>query len=252
MSPQDKVVDLIAKLLRKAHGTDNQHEAHAFATKAQEVALRHKLELSEIEWDEEAEDVQTVGSSYWYAHEHGMKHRRKRSRWRESLANLVAKHTQCAILIIRGSNTLKVVGAAQDRQVFGYLYGYLLREAEEMSAREANTFWHKCNREGDTSPAKGYRASWLQGFLFQLGERFAEMRDSIDNEYEDSKALVRLKDQLAKAEDMADELASGTAPGLKGRSGRNMKGQMDGRAAANRVNLNADVVGSGETKKQIK
>lgn len=249
-----KIVTTIEKLLRKAHGTDNQHEAEAFAAKAQELATRHKLEITEIAWDQEAGSVQTVGHEIWSPTDHGLKHKKARSLWKITLAEIVAQYNECAILTFRGSNKLWVSGAPQDRQVFSYVYAYLYREIESGVNRDYQRYRAECVREYGEWEAKqmikGYRASWRQGFLSAIRKRFSEDRDRLLSEYETGTALVRLKDQLQKAKEYATAHSSGRSSYMQGRRAGNGVGSSDGASAGQKVSLRPGV-GSGAGRKAL-
>ena len=251
MSPQDKVIDKIEKLLRKAHGTDSKEEAQAFAAKAQELATRNKLSLSEIEWDEEAPNKQEVGSEYWDPRDYGLKHKRARTLWKIRLAEIVARFNECAILSVQGSNRLFVAGAPEDRQVFSHVYVYLYREIESGVNRDYQRHRTQMIDEygewGAKRQIKGYRASWRDGFLDAIRTRLKKDRERIVEDYESGTALVRLENQLQKAQSYANRRARrGSA--MRGQRGGNASGRSDGHRAGQRANLNPSVGGSSERK----
>jgi len=245
MSPTEKTIDLIKKLLAKANDEAcTQEEAASFAAKAAELAAREQLELSDIDWTERQEK-QPFGRFTFFPDEYGIKNSKARVVWQENLVSHIARAHQCRIILM-GGNTYDICGRESNVEIVKYLSGFLVRFALEMSKvdyRKDRRYWKK---QGLKQPGN-FRASWYQAFVHTVVTRLKEMEEELAREYSTSTALVRLKDEAVQVQAFL-----WSQPGLrqsKARRGRrtgNMQGHQAGRSAGGSVNLNTNVVKPGQ------
>ncbi len=178
----------------KAIGSDK--EAQAFATMVNQLLNKHRLELTDIEFETERknEPVDSAEIPFW---EHGdqfrgnkkaWREKSKRSEWTEKLAMVVAQAHSCRILVVDRSNRLFIVGTKTNRQITEYVLITLMRAAEKISWFEYMKFFYESKDRGDVTVARGFRHSWLIGFISRISERFAEEKAKMGSS---GTALVR-------------------------------------------------------------
>lgn len=194
---RETLIARIAKLLNMSEGAravGNQHEAEAFAAKVQELLIKHKLEMSEIELKQAAEDDPVEEDSF-NPQEHGIRPRRSRMRWQEDLATAVAKAYFCRVVVFRDSNRLRFIGRRTDRQVTLYVYTVLARTAEKLVKQEYRRY--KRAMGGAGLHTRGFNTAFLLGFTAGVTKKLEEERRAMEAAMQaagQSTALVRLSD----------------------------------------------------------
>jgi hypothetical protein len=174
---------------------------------------------------------------------YGIKPQRTRIAWQESLARIVAKAHLCTFLIIPGTNKITFVGTKSHAMVAEYAYGILCPATHKMADKEYHTYRFKCEREGDSTKAYGYRPAWLAAFLERIQERFDEARksavaESVPVGCDTSTALIRLDGAMVKVREYIDGKFGkrrSYASALNGGSSHHQDGRAHGRAAADRM-----------------
>ena len=244
MSPQDKALDLIKKLLAKANDEScTRDEAAAFAVKAAEIAAKEQLELSDSDW-ENRKQGRPIGTYHFWPEEHDIKRSKRRVKWQEDLISAICRSQQCRIILM-GGNTYDIVGRKGNVEIAVYLCVFLTRFVLDVSEREYCAYFRKCVREGDVSMASGFKASWQTSFVREVQQRILELKRDLELEYKGSTALVRLTDELDDVQDWMDEnrsLRSSTA--LSGNKNFNHQGSTQGREAGSGVDITGSSVGA--------
>jgi hypothetical protein len=238
------VIDKLRKLKAHAESAEkigSEAEAQAFAAMFQQLLLKHKLGMSDIEFAEEQKTEKV--SKHWIDWEEGgVETRAQRVRWIERLSSIVAKAYFCQIMVQRGSSSILLVGKDSDRQVAEYVLVTLVRTAEQISWREYNNRASKASRNG-YKVTKGFRASFLEGFTQRLKERLdEELRAKVDG---DSTALVRVNNAVAEVNQYMARHSGGSAPGLSGRRIHNTEGYKRGQDVANGMDINGRAMNKG-------
>lgn len=248
MTPQEKTLDKIKKLLAKANNdATTDEEAAAFAAKAAELAARAQLDLGEIDW-ENRKDESPIGRFSFWPPDYGVPYKKVRVAWMQDIASMICRHHQCRIVVYPGSNTFDIIGRKGQVEIAAYLVSYLIRFVLDQCEREYVRFFHKCRREDRVEDARGFKDSWRDAFIMTVRRRLQKMRDDLELEYKGSKALVRLKNELTLADEwMKDNMNLRRGRGLTRRSGGNSAGYQKGRAAAKHVDLDGRAVKKGKT-----
>lgn len=241
MTPQEKTLDLIKKLLTKANDEGcTREEAAMFAAKAAELAAREQLELNEIDWKIRKEG-QPIGVYHFGPEEHDYKASSRRTKWMEDLVGAICRSQSCRIILM-GGNSYNLVGRKGNVEIAAYLSAFLIRFVMDMSERDYGAYFRQCAREGWVEKAQGFKVSWRNGFVAEVQRRLAELNEQIKVEYASSTALVRLADEGDAVRDwMKDNLALGKASRLSTQTSLNAAGHQQGREAGSRV----DVTGRG-------
>jgi hypothetical protein len=126
----EAIMDRIAKLLAKAKGTNNEHEAAVFAAKAAEMLAEHNLTEAQIA-ARDAEDLGPVGEHKYEG--------RVPDEWRRQILNATAHLYFCKLLWNRGAAkaayTFRFVGKEHNAKVAAAMGEYFIATVKRM-ARE--------------------------------------------------------------------------------------------------------------------
>ena len=178
MTAQDRetLLNRIAKLLNMAEGAkaiDNQHEAEAFAAKAQELMFKYKIEATELELKQQQDD-NPMKEEFVDFSVHGVKPRSTKMAWQQLIVAAVARANFCEIMTIRDTNNVWFVGRKLDRQIAIYVTHVLLSSAERLVKQEYRR--RKRLYGGPGSWSKGFNSSFLMGFATAIKRRLDQDR----------------------------------------------------------------------------
>ena len=211
--PMEKLVDRIKKMHAKAESAKqlgNEAEAFAFASAVQKLLLKHNLEMTDIEAALEAQHDPVQGH-YFHPQAFGLPFKKSRVLWSELLGHVIADAHMCGILPVHRSNTFMIIGTRSNRQACEFMTVFLTRYAIEHSEKDYVRYFYQCKADGDVTMARGYKSGWLMGFVARLAERYKQDKAQIIKEVElvNPFALVRLKDQMVKVQEVTDILTTG-------------------------------------------
>lgn len=266
---QDTVLEKLGKIkahMESAKQIGNEAEAQAFAEMLQKLLLKHKLEMTDIEYSSAMKDEpiiekwpeteyvwnkQNTNRKRVYKDFPDMEVVDRRREWAEQLANIVANAYSCRILVVTGRSIIVFVGHKSNTAMAEYLFLMMLRTAEHLSANAAKSWRAQQRKEngGAGATQKGYRESWLSGFCSRIYTRLKEVRESFNNPTQ-STALVRVnKEAIAVRNYMDEKFKDSKGASLsKRRSHYNSDGYGDGVSAANKINLNSPLNAGGANK----
>jgi hypothetical protein len=238
---RDKVLKRLVKLQASREGEaaiGNAAAAEAFATMINRMLVEYELSPSDIDYAK-AQDHDPVIEVMVNLGAYKIRVQKARIAWQESLARVVARAHLCSFLLRTGSNHIWFVGTKSHATVAEYAYGTLVPIIDKLSDVEYYAYLGKCQREGRSKDAHGYRPAWLQAFVRRIEERFFEARAaSVSSAPSESQALIRLNGALAKTQKYIEDKFSsrGTAAAV-GKNSYHSVGREHGRAAADRVAL---------------
>lgn len=258
----------IKALKESAEAIGSEGEAMAAAAMLNELLMKHKLEISDIDYEleikEEPVDTFSVGGGVFYKDGKAyykeypeVEVRSKRLDWSERLAKIVVKAHGCTHLVEPGSSRLYFVGRKSNVAIAEYIYITMFRTIEKLSWKEYKTKRNKTKWEQikhypkaqqsqvevDYYELEGYRASWIAGFIARLAEMFREIDERRAAEATTGTALMRIdKDKQAVALYMEDN--SEPVGGLNGGGSNNGSGYRDGKNKANQVGITAAGLGT--------
>jgi len=249
----DKIVDKIRKLKAHADSAEligNEAEAEAFAEMFQKMMLEHKVEMTDLEFEEFEKTEPVEKHRINYTQYPDIKLKNARVQWIERLAGVIARAHFCRILVHPGSSRITLVGRKQDSLVVEYMFITLQRVAARMSYLEYGKYNRECmRRDGNAHGAHGFREAWLQSFIMRLAERYEAEKNS--QKAAGCTALVRFNAADAAVDDYMKEFKK-KASALATVRSWNGEGHRRGRAAADSINLNANAVTSGGDHKRLK
>jgi hypothetical protein len=185
MDVDTSVIARIKKLLNLAESS-NEHEAALAASKAQELAFQHNLELSTVQGFDLSPDEKVD------RHNFDLGVGKAVANWKSWLFVTVTKTSLCHGYLEPSTKTTygRIIGRKADVEVAQYTYSWLLSELERLSQRYmADQIFY------DQYDSRKMRRSWLegasQGVCATLNAEFRE-RESQSNE---STALVVVRDR---------------------------------------------------------
>jgi hypothetical protein len=247
MTPElDKIVDKLRKLQAHAESAEkigSQAEAEAFAARFQELLLKHKLSLSdiEVETEEANEPVDRFTVDYAkYASQAEPIPTGRRVIWMQDLASIVAKAHFCRILVHRGSTRITLVGRKSDALVAEFMLVTLVRTAVRLVRKEYTV----AKRERPHDDLRGFNVSFLEAFIARLRERFEEGRRTAS--VSTSTALVRINRAESAVITYMERFTKNASP-LNHSAMYNQEGRRRGRERADSINLKSNAVSSGPT-----
>jgi uncharacterized protein DUF2786 len=200
---REKAIDKIRKMLahsKSAGAIGSESEAHAFATKIQELLSKHKIQLSEVEYAK-LDETDPVTMRWVDFESAGIQKKKVRIGWHERVADFTCEAYYCSFTVSTGSSDLCFIGRSTDIDAAEQVFLYLVRVASNLADREYVKYFHECKRAGDATKARGFRSSYLLGFATRLGERYQEEKERMREEAaRTGLALVRLTDALVAVE----------------------------------------------------
>lgn len=235
-----EILEKIQKLhahAESAASLGNEHEAQAFAAKVQQLLTAYKLSLADLSRESVKKD-EPINAQYLTWEMLGLPTKKARVAWVERLAMLCGDAYYCQFLVSRSFGQLGLfVGTDTDREVATFMFVTLARYLHKLAADEYIKFFYANVVDGHLPPhLRGYKESFLAGFLNRLRERFAE--ETADQKAASTTAIVLVKrDALAKAKAWSEgEGWTQSVRGL-GLDAGNKAGWAAGRAVANAVSL---------------
>lgn len=276
----DRILEKLKKIKSHAESAasiGSQTEAETFAAMLQNLLDKHKLEMTDLEYEEE-QRAEPVGSHRIdYSQYEGVKLRRTRVAWIEELANIVARAHHCQILVHSGSSRITLVGRKTDVEVAEYMFIVLHRAAEKLADQEYAKFSIECvneceecgdpkstHRSGGTwqhefkpnwARCRGFRPAFLQSFILRLERRYNEELEKLRNT--GCTALVRLDQADAAVALWMNRKKENGKPAVKTVAASNAKARYNpegikrGRRAADAVSLRANGIKDGEPQKKL-
>lgn len=240
----DKIIDRIRKLHAKAESAKeigSFEEAAAFAAAVEKMLMKYKLSQSTLTFDEkEAEDPLGAHWLNWDKQE-GMKTNKRRINWISALTMTVAEAHFCKLVFSRKSSNIIIFGREQDRAVCEYMCVMLVRLGIDLADKAYRKKRYETWKKGRLEEAHGFREAFLFGYVTRLEERYAAMRAEEVKLHGPGVAIVvqRSSEEVEKYRDSQMDVQQKTTK-IKA---DHREGIDQGRAAAEKVNLNGKGVG---------
>ena len=251
MTQQEKLLDKLAKIQSHAESAKkigSEAEAEAFATMLQQLMLKHKIAMSEVQFADLDTDEPIIIHCMGYRSESnhgGIPVRRSRSAWQERLCSIVAEAHFCRITVSPGTSRITLVGRKSDCMVAEYTFMVLARAIIKISKKSHEQFYYQCVKRGEAHHAAGYKRSFIDAFVSRLRNRFREEKEQAKNA--SSTAMVRVEKANKAVEDFINKKYTSFAGGLTRNTRFNRDGATHGRAAADNVNLQGKAIKGGHS-----
>lgn len=276
----DKIKDKLGKLKAMAEGAEaigNEAEAQAFAEMFQRLLLKHKLDMSDLDFSNMEKEEPVDRHFIDYKNYPEFEKKKTRVQWQEWLSQIVAKAHFCDILVWNRTNRICIVGRKSDAVVAEYMIITMVRAADKIATKAYADFSVACvnecarcgksksshYRQGTTlrcvrdrweefvpnwAKCRGYKQSFLEGFIQRIQKRYEEALH-----IDESTALVRInKAQKAVLQWMEDNMKDKNASVLSRQLKFNRHGRDHGRDAADKINLHGKAVVGGEQQRRLK
>lgn len=241
MTDREKIIDKLLKI--KAHAESaakigSEAEAEAFAAMLQQLLMKHKIEMTDLEVErEEAEEPVGKHEVNWTDQ---VEVRKTRVAWIERLAGIVAKAYFCRILVVPGSSRIILVGRKSDVAVAEFMIVTLTRLAEKLAKKERDKVYRQ-----DRAAANGFQASFLKSFIIRISERLDAERAGAESS--SCTALVRINRAEAAVNEFMSQYTKKASIVRGSRQDSNALGWRRGREVADGLSLRANAVGAGAT-----
>ena len=182
----DKILDKVKKLMSLAQGQGNTNEcANAFA-KAQELLMRHKLTMADLDgFDEESSEPIEESDMEIYG--------KRIIAWKRYLADQVAKLNSCRTFTRSGRGNAKhlIVGRASDVEMVNYLVSSVIHQIDFLCK--------KAMRNGEGS-GKTFSNQFKFGAVETVIGRLKEVSAKVRQEYQGTSALVLVNTRSAEVD----------------------------------------------------
>ncbi len=212
-----EIMEKIRKLMKTEldfRGAGNEGAADNYAAKIQELLIKYKLELSDIEIEEENETnplkYETIKPETWGEQTRGL-----RVEATEDLAKVIAENFFCRLLVFFDNNALIFVGREKDIEIAVYVFAFVMRSGIVSCEIElAQTLIKNYSDTPGESPASwgekfndDFRYSFFCGYNGRIAMRLREQRQRLELEAAtNSAALVRIEKEV---DDYLTELKPG-------------------------------------------
>lgn len=256
-----KLIEKLRKIQKQAESAKtigNEEEAQVFAGMLQSLMLRHKIEMSDLDYAEEmkgepiveykppVEYIPRLGGYYKDLPE--LEVLKSRSEWREKLASTICSYYSCRILIATGTSQIWFVGHRSNAEMCAYLFLQMALCAEKISDKAAKKMRrdHRSKHGSGNTPA-GYRAGFLDGFITGIRNKLEAERAKYytKDDSQISTSLVRVNKEAQQVESYLEDRFSGkktkSAQPLKGtaKGGGSIDGYFAGKTLGESINVSS-------------
>ncbi len=221
----EEMFNKIRGLLRKAEGTDNEHEAEAFYSKAQELIMRYAIDEEQM-WANDPEKRSKIETL-----DVAIADRSAGADDKRRILHACAKANRCQMWYSPGMSRSTIAGYTSDILFVEMLFSSIVTQMNFKLAigLATNPLIHP----------KTFRNSFQAGFADRISQRFSEMnrQRTEDLKTEGTGMELVLADRASKVAQWVDEnIRLGRA---KASSSRNINSKAfgDGRTAANQTDL---------------
>ncbi len=195
----DKTVESIIEKIQKClalAGSSNPHEAAAAAAKAEELLLKHNIEMAQVE------KAGSVDAQPYIRSEFPAGGASAEFSWRETLMGAVARHSLCKPLIRRRDHGLILIGKEVNIEAARYLYFYLADQVVRLSKegwKEDGRYESvlRSTRDGwgsMTSWAPPVYGTWIRHFadgaVTAISQKLGQSQAALEAGSADTRALV--------------------------------------------------------------
>lgn len=204
---REKLLSKVAKVLNMASGAKalgNIEESAAFAAKAQEMLIRHGLDMTEIEAFNQ-QDADPMNEEDVNPETYGGKRYAKPLKWQVVLAQSIAEAYGGVSFYWSRSNTMTFVGRNSTRPVMVYVYATLARVGPRLMMKARR------DARSEGIHETGFEGSYMIGFARAISERLEKERRDLETRIHNeakaahgdtgkvSTALTRIRNQPDEA-----------------------------------------------------
>lgn len=205
---RESIIRKLKKLHAKAQSAEaigSEAEAQTFAEAVQRMLSEYKVEAAEIQ-EQDGKDANPIVRVQPDWDKHKIKYRRREVEWMKELAAVVAWGHYCRISFVPKSSLVFFIGHEADAETAAEVFGKLANVAESMADKEYVRYFYECKRAGNVRLARGFRESFLRGFVHRLRDRYWSHMKAIEEYYaHDKKALTILGTARRKVDEFVEK-----------------------------------------------
>ena len=222
-----KILSTIEKLLKHSESAakiGSQKEAEAFAVQARQLMVQHKIELSELDLQDECPEEEVtkefVSPNAW-----GDEQQKRKTPWKVAMAYVLAPSYFCSVLGMKGSNGMVVIGTNSDREAFICAIQGLFVAAEALCDSAYASHIRAGGRKDNT-----WRRSYLFGFANGMRDRI-EIEKVREKEENSTSDLMVINNQVQRVNNVLSQTKTVKTSNSTGRNANARdKGYQAGRA----------------------
>ncbi len=233
----ERVLDKIGKLLAQAEGTDNEHEAEAFVTRAQELATTYAVDLELARARQAARRLRAAEEAFEQRKLVVGERGRRGNRQLVVLYLVVAQANDVMVNVANDSTFVLGFGYPADLDVVEQLWASLATQMASSASRRLRAGEH---REAGVA-AVSWRLSFYEGWMHAVQARLEQARLRAVRAHDDAQpstsgALV-LREKAERVREFHDRASEARGSWRGGRGDRQVSGpawragERDGRVA---------------------
>jgi len=169
----ERVLDKIGKLLAQAEGTDNEHEADAFVTRAQELATTYAVDLELARARQSARRLKGTEEAFEQRKLVIGVRGKRGNRQLVTLYLVVAQANDVMVNVATDSTFVLGFGYPADLEVVEQLWASLATQMASAAARRLRAGEHR----GARVAAVSWRLSFYDGWMHAVQLRLADARE---------------------------------------------------------------------------
>ncbi len=169
----ERVLDKIGKLLAQAEGTDNEHEADAFVTRAQELATSYAVDLEVARARQADRRLKALEEAFEQRRLAVGERGRRGNRQQVLLYVVVAQANDVLVNVAQDSTFVLGFGYPADLDVVEHLWASLATQMASAAGRRLRVGEH---RQAGT-PSVSWRLSFYDGWVSAVQARLVEARE---------------------------------------------------------------------------
>ncbi len=169
----ERALDKIGKLLAQAEGTDNEHEAEAFVTRAQELATTYAVDLELARSRQAARRLRSADEAFEQRRLLIGERGKRGNRQLVVLYLVVAQANDVLVNVATDSTFVLGFGYPADLDVVERLWASLATQMASSAARRLRAGEHR----SEGVAAVTWRLSFYEGWMHSVQQRLTQARD---------------------------------------------------------------------------
>lgn len=187
MTQENKILAKVKKLLAKAEGTDNPHEAEAFFVAAQKLIAEHRISQAELDAVDQKGDE--IGANEVSAFEF-----RLEGEWETQLAHVIIRTNGCEFMRCKDDKRIEIFGTTEDVMLVKFLF----ETTRDTFRRLSKVMWRN-NKDSEFTKKNQYIRSFLLGACAGLKEKITRMTAEVVQETGASQYALVLANKVERA-----------------------------------------------------
>ena len=233
----ERVLDKIGKLLAQAEGTDNEHEADAFVTRAQELATTYAVDLELARARQAARRLTTADEAFEQRKLVIGERGKRGNRQLVVLYLVVAEPNDVMVNVANDSTFVLGFGYPPDLDVVEQLWASLATQMASAAARRLRAGEHREARIAAVSWRLSFYEGWMHAVQQRLTQARARALKAHDAALANTSGALVLRHKAARVQEFHDRSSEARGSWRGSRGDRQVSGsawragERDGRVA---------------------